>query len=55
MTKGITKKMVRARLKKYEISIKDLDKNAIIDFKNETKKLTDSRQKTKLLLLLLLF
>lgn len=47
MTKGITRKMVRERLKKYEISIEDLDKNTIIDFKNEMKKLTDSRQKTK--------
>lgn len=47
MTKGITRKMIRDRLKRYEISIDDLDKNAIIEFKEEMKKLSDSRQKSK--------
>lgn len=47
MSKDITRKMIRERLKKYEISIEDLDKNAIIEFKEEMKKLSDSRQKSK--------
>lgn len=47
MSKGITRKMIRERLKKYEISIEDLDRNAIIEFKEEMKKLSDSRQKSK--------
>lgn len=47
MTKGTTRKMIRERLKKYEIAIEDLDKNSIIEFKEEMKKLSDSRQKSK--------
>jgi Transposase len=47
MNKGITRKEVRERLKKYEISIDDLDKTAIISFKEDMKKLSDSRQKSK--------
>ena len=47
MTKGITRKMVHDRLKKFEISIEDLDKTALIEFKEEMKKLSDSRQKAK--------
>lgn len=47
MTKGITRKMIRERLKKYEITIDDLDKNAIIEFKEEMKNLSDIRQKAK--------
>lgn len=42
-----TRKMIRDRLKKYQISIEDLDKTAIKNFKEEMKKLTDSRQKNK--------
>ena len=33
MKKRITRKMIRERIKKYEISIDDLDKKAIIEFK----------------------
>ena len=40
MTKGITRKMVHDRLKKFEISIEDLDKTALIEFKEEMKKLS---------------
>ena len=47
MKKRITRKMIRERIKKYEISIDDLDKKAIIEFKEEMKKLYDSRQKSK--------
>lgn len=42
-----TRKMIRDRLKKYEISIDDLNKTVIKNFKKEMKKLTDSRQKHK--------
>lgn len=47
MKQRTTRKMIRDRLKKYEISIEDLDKTAIKNFKEEMKKLTDSRQKNK--------
>ena len=47
MSKGITRKMVRDRLKKFEISIDDFDKKAIIEFKESLKSLYDSRQKGK--------
>lgn len=47
MTKGITRKQIRERLKKYEITIEDLDKTALSQFKDEMKKLSDSRQKSK--------
>lgn len=47
MKQRTTRKMIRDRLKKYEISIDDLDKTAIKNFKEEMKKLTDSRQKHK--------
>ena len=47
MTKGITRKMIRERLKEYEITIDDFDKNAIIEFKEEMKNLSDIRQKAK--------
>ena len=39
--------MIRERLKKYEITIDDFDKNAIIEFKEEMKNLSDIRQKAK--------
>ena len=47
MKQRTTRKMIRDRLKKYEISIEDLDRTAIKNFKEEMKKLTDSRQKNK--------
>ena len=39
--------MIRERLKEYEITIDDFDKNAIIEFKEEMKNLSDIRQKAK--------
>ena len=47
MSKGITRKMIRDRLKKYEITLDELDKNLIIEFKEKMKGLSDSRQKSK--------
>lgn len=47
MSKGITRKMIRDRLKKYEITLDKLDKNLIIEFKEKMKGLSDSRQKSK--------
>ena len=47
MSVGVTRKMVRDRLKKFEINIDDFDKKAIIEFKDNLKSLYDPRQKGK--------
>ncbi len=47
MIKQTKTKIVKDRIKKYAVSIDDLDKNSIIDFKEKIKYLTDSRQKSK--------
>ena len=41
------KKIVCDRLNKVEILIENLDKTTLIEFKEKTKKLSDSRQKSK--------
>lgn len=45
--KKTASEIVKIRLQKYETSIDKLDKNSIIEFKEEMKKLTDTRQKSK--------
>lgn len=47
MVKNTRTKIIRDRLKKYEISIDNLDKNSITQFKEKIKFLNDSRQKSK--------